>query len=95
MDFLGGNEHLRKQKSKVLDASPVCSEGGEVMEAIFQQAKFDEKLDEKRCLDVFKEVRARLQRNHLSSTNTCSRCGHYRFGIINAWKMIYGQKLHK
>jgi transcription elongation factor Elf1 len=51
------------------------------MEAIFQQAKFDEKLDEKRCLDVFKEVRARLQRNHLSSTNTCSRCGHYRWGI--------------
>lgn len=25
-------QHLRKRKRKVLDASPVCSEGGEVME---------------------------------------------------------------
>lgn len=53
------------------------------MEAIFQQAKFDEKLDEKRCLDVFKEIRDRLERNPLSSTHTCSRCGSHRFGITN------------
>lgn len=53
------------------------------MEAIFQQAKFDEKLDEKRCLDVFEEVRDRLKHNPLSSTNTCSRCGHHRLGITN------------
>jgi hypothetical protein len=54
------------------------------MEAIFQQAKFDEKLDEKRCLDVFKEVRASLQRNPLSSTNTCSRCrSRHCFGMTN------------
>lgn len=53
------------------------------MEAVFQQAKFDEKLDEKRCLDVFKEVRDRLKRNPLSSKNTCSRCGHHRLGITN------------
>lgn len=51
------------------------------MEAIFQQAKFDEKLDEKRCVDVFKEVRDRLQRDSLSSTHTCSRCGSHRLGI--------------
>lgn len=53
------------------------------MEAIFQQAKFDEKLDEKRCLDVFKEVRARLERNPLSYTHTCSRCGSHGLGITN------------
>ena len=53
------------------------------MEAIFQQAKFDEKLDEKRCIDVFKEVRARLQRNPLLSTNTCSRCRSHCLGITN------------
>ena len=53
------------------------------MEAIFQQAKFDEKLDDKRCLDVFEEVHDRLQRNPLSSTNTCSRCGSHRLGITN------------
>lgn len=53
------------------------------MEAIFQQAKFDEKLDDKRCGDVFEEVRARLKRNPLSSTNTCSRCGHHYLGIMN------------
>ena len=53
------------------------------MEAIFQQAKFDEKLDEKRCTDVFNEIRARLQKNPLSSPHTCSRCGSYRLGMPN------------
>lgn len=53
------------------------------MEAIFQQAEFDKKLDDKRCLDVFEEVRDSLKRSPLSSTNTCSRCGSYRFGITN------------
>ena len=53
------------------------------MEAIFQQAKFDEELDEKKCLCVFHEVRDRLQRNPLSSTNTCSRCGSHRLGIAD------------
>jgi hypothetical protein len=53
------------------------------MEAIFQQAKFDEKLDHKRCLDVIEEVRDRIKRYPLSSTNTCSRCGSNRFGIMN------------
>lgn len=53
------------------------------MEAIFQQAKFDEKLDEKRCVEVMKEVRNRLKQNPLSSTNTCSRCGSHRLGIMN------------
>ena len=53
------------------------------MEAIFQQAKFDEKLDYKRCLDVFEEVRDRLKRNPLSSTNTCSRCRSHCLGITN------------
>lgn len=53
------------------------------MEAIFQQAKFDEKLDEKRCLEVIKEVRDRLKRHPLSSTNTCSICRSHRFGITN------------
>lgn len=53
------------------------------MEAIFQQAKFDEKLDDKKCLDVFEEVRDRLKRNPLSSKHTCSRCGHNYLGITN------------
>ena len=53
------------------------------MEAIFQQAKFDEKLDEKRCLDVFKEVRAKLQNNPLSASHICNRCGGRRLGIAN------------
>lgn len=54
------------------------------MEAIFQQAKFDEKLDTERCLNVFKEVRAKLERNPLSTTHTCDRCGCRRLGMTNA-----------
>ena len=53
------------------------------MEAIFQQAKFDEKLDEKRCLDVFKEVRQKLEQNPLSTSHICDRCGGLRLGIVN------------
>lgn len=53
------------------------------MKAIFQQAKFDEKLDEKRCLDVFKEVRAKLQNNPLSTSYICSRCGRRRLGMAS------------
>lgn len=53
------------------------------MEAIFQQAKFDKKLDEQRCLDVFNEVRNRLERNPLSYSSTCNRCGSFRRGISN------------
>lgn len=53
------------------------------MEVIFQQAKFDEKLDDEKCLGVFKEVRSRLEKNPLSHTNTCSRCGSHRLGISN------------
>lgn len=53
------------------------------MEAIFQQAKFDEKLDDKRCIDVLEEVRSRLQQYPLKSTNTCTRCGSHRLGIAN------------
>lgn len=58
-------------------------QGGEVMEAIFQQAPFDDKLDEKRCLDVFKEVRTRLERNPLSTSYICDRCGSRRLGMAN------------
>jgi hypothetical protein len=53
------------------------------MEAIFQQAKFDEKLDDKRCSDVFNEVHSRLQKNPLSLSHTCSRCGKFRLCISN------------
>lgn len=53
------------------------------MEAIFQQAKFDEKLDEKKCLDVFKEVRHKLEQNPLSTSYTCDRCGLRRLGMAN------------
>jgi transcription initiation factor IIE alpha subunit len=53
------------------------------MEAIFQQAKFDEKLDDKKRLGVFKEIRSRLEKNPLSSVHTCSRCGSRRLGISN------------
>lgn len=53
------------------------------MEAIFQQAKFDEKLDDKRYLDVFEEIRDRLKRNPLSTSYICDRCGRRRLGMAN------------
>ena len=53
------------------------------METIFQQAKFDEELDVKRCSDMFNEIRDRLRRNPLSATHICDKCGRRRFGITN------------
>lgn len=53
------------------------------METIFQQAKFDEKLDVKRCSDVFDEIRARLKRNPLSTSHVCDKCCRRRLGMVN------------
>lgn len=53
------------------------------MDIIFQQAKFDEKLDKERRAVVFKEIRDRLKRCPVSTSHVCDRCGSRRFGIAN------------
>ena len=53
------------------------------MKAIFQQAEFDKKLDEKRRMEVFNQIHKRLINNPLSTSYICDRCGRRRLGISN------------
>lgn len=64
------------------------------METIFQQAKFDEELDVKKCRDVFDEVRERLKQNPLSASHVCDRCGRRRFGISNITEGTFTCKVY-
>ena len=53
------------------------------MEPIFQQAKFDEKLDERRLREVYDQIHERLKNNPLSVSHVCDRCGRRGLGITN------------
>jgi hypothetical protein len=53
------------------------------MEAIFQQALFDDKNDIKRIEAIAKEVEERFNKNPLKWYDTCTKCGWKGRGIAN------------
>lgn len=54
------------------------------MEAIFQQAPFDEKNDIKRIEAIAKEVEEQFNKSSLKWYGTCNRCGWRGRGISSA-----------
>lgn len=52
------------------------------MEAIFQQAKFDEKLDDERIKEIAKEVEERFNKSPIKWYGLCE-CGRKDKGISN------------
>lgn len=59
------------------------------MEQIFQQAPFDEKLDEAKMLEVMNEVNQKINKNPLSTRGSCDKCGKYRIGIYSVADMTF------
>lgn len=51
-------------------------EGGKVMEIVFQQAKFDEKLDIEKLKNANKKVLQRMKK-FSAHKNKCNYCGNY------------------
>lgn len=54
------------------------------MDAIFQQAPFDDKNDIKRIEAIAKEVEERFNRSPLKWHGTCDKCGRSGKGISSA-----------
>lgn len=59
------------------------------MDAIFQQAPFDDKKDLKRIEEIYKEVEQRSKRTPGYRYGKCDRCGHNRNGLARVLDMKF------
>lgn len=59
------------------------------MEAIFQQAKFDDKNDIKRIEAIAKEVEERFNKSPIKWYGTCNKCGMRSRGISNPMERTF------
>ena len=60
-----------------------------MIEAIFQQAKFDDKNDIKRIEAIAKEVEERFNKIPIKWYDTCNKCGMRSRGLYNSMERTF------